>query len=257
MILLFDIGNTRIKWAALDARGIGVQSAQVYSDWDEAKFSVAVLDSSERPDRVLVSNVGGVRIASVVRDSIRQRWGIEAEFVGTTAAACGVRNAYPEPANLGVDRWLGVIAAHQLKKRLTCIVGIGTAMTIDGVDAKGQHLGGVIVPGPDLMVASLLRNTSDIARRAEQGSSSDALFADNTLGAIHQGSAHALAALIERAMASMQEQTGEIPSLILTGGFAPTVGRLIHLQYEQMPDLVLQGLARFAAADARSKHREP
>lgn len=252
MILLFDIGNTRVKWATLDARGISVQSAQVYSDWDEAKFSAAVLEPSERPERVLVSNVGGTRIAAIVRDSIRQRWGIEAEFVRTSAAACGVRNAYPEPANLGVDRWLGVIAAHQLKKRLTCIVGIGTAMTIDGIDAQGQHLGGVIAPGPDLMVASLLRNTSDIARKAEQGSTSDALFADNTLGAIHQGSAHALAALIERAVASMQAQAGETPSLILTGGFAPIIGRLIHLQYELIPDLVLQGLARLASATTAS-----
>ncbi len=245
-MLLFDIGNTRMKWATLDGRGISAQSAQVYLDWDVAKFSATVLDSVERPERALVSNVGGARIAAVLSDSIRQRWGIEAEFVSTTAAACGVRNAYPEPAKLGVDRWLGVIAAHQRKKRLTCIVGIGTAMTIDGVDATGQHLGGVIVPGPDLMVASLLRNTSDIARRAEQGSTSDALFADNTLGAIHQGSAHALAALIERAVTSMQERAGEAPSLILTGGFAPAIGRLIHLPYEPIPDLVLQGLARLA-----------
>ena len=253
MNLLFDIGNTRMKWATLDARGVSVQSAQVYSDWDEAKFSAAVLEPSERPDRVLVSNVGGTRIAAVVRDSIRQRWGIEVEFASTTAAACGVRNAYPEPANLGVDRWLGVIAAHHLKKRLTCIVGIGTAMTVDGVDAKGQHLGGVITPGPDLMVASLLRNTSDIARKAEQGNTSDALFADNTLGAIHQGSSHALAALIERAVASMQAEAGEAPSLILTGGFAPIIGRLIHQQYELIPDLVLQGLARLASATTASE----
>lgn len=248
MILLFDIGNTRMKWATLDANGISVQSAQVYSDWDSARFAAIVLGESSRPQRVLVSNVGGPRIAAVLRDAIRQRWSMEAEFVSSTAAAYGVRNAYPEPGNLGVDRWLGVIAAHGLKQRLTCIVGIGTAMTIDGVDASGRHLGGVIVPGPDLMVASLLRNTSDIAQRAEQGSASDALFADNTLGAIHQGSAHALAALIERAVASMQAQQAQAPSLILTGGFAPNVGRLIHLEYELIPDLVLQGLARFAAS---------
>lgn len=248
MILLFDIGNTRIKWATLDEGCLGPQSAEAYSDWDGTRFTEVVLAPLSRPDRVLVSNVGGAKIGGLVRDAITQRWGVEPEFIGSTAAACGVRNAYREFANLGVDRWLCVIAAHALQPRLTCIVSVGTAMTIDGVDAAGVHLGGVIVPGPDLMVSSLLRNTSEIARRAEHGNASDTLFADNTLGAIRQGAVHALAALVERSVASMQAKAGESPSLLLTGGSAHAIGRLIHLQYELIPDLVLQGLARYATS---------
>jgi type III pantothenate kinase len=173
---------------------------------------------------------------------------VEAEVVLSTAAACGVRNAYPVPANLGVDRWLGVIAAHARRRQLTCVVGVGTAMTIDGVDASGQHLGGVIVPGPDLMVGSLLRNTSEIARRAEQGARTDSLFADNTLGAIHQGAAHALAALVERSMHTMRRNAGTEPVLVLTGGAVPIIERLLDIPFESVSDLVLRGLARYASS---------
>lgn len=247
MILLFDIGNTRIKWATLDERGLGVQNAAAHADWDAAAFARVVLNDLPPPRRVLVSNVGGQRIGEVLQTGIRARWRIEPEFVSSTASACGVRNAYPVPGNLGVDRWLGVIAAHQRCRQLACIVGVGTAMTIDGVDAAGQHLGGLIVPGPDLMVSSLLRNTSEIARRAEQGSRGDTLFADNTQGAIHQGAAHALAALVERSVETMRQKHGAEPALLLTGGAASVIERLIRAPFESVPDLVLHGLARYAS----------
>ena len=246
MRLLIDIGNTRIKWATLTREGLGVRSAQAYSDWDQARFTQRVLDSSPPPERVLVSNVAGEAAAKLVREAVANQWGLETEFVDSTAEACGVRNAYAQPANLGVDRWLSLIAVHGLRPGLTCIVGIGTAMTIDGLDASGRHLGGAIVPGPDLMVDSLLRNTSDIARRAEQGRSGEGLFADNTLAAIQQGAAHALAALVERACDMLRAQAGTAPTLILSGGSAAAIGQLLHRQYDALPDLVLQGLARWS-----------
>lgn len=246
MILLLDIGNTRIKWAMLDARGLGTQSAEPHADWNAQHLTDVILKHVDRPERVLISNVGGAKIGDLVRHTIAQRWNVAAEFIHSTAEACGVRNAYPEPENLGVDRWLAVIAAHALHRGLTCIVSVGTAMTIDGVDASGQHLGGVIVPGPELMVTSLLRNTSEIARRAEQGSMTEAVFADNTLGAIRQGAAHALAALVERSVESMRATTGEMPTLLLAGGASSSIGKLIHLPFESRPDLVLQGLAVYA-----------
>ena len=157
-----------------------------------------------RDDRVLVSNVSGPRMADIVRAAVAQAWQVEPEFVTSSATAGGVRNAYRQPQQLGVDRWLAIIGAHAIEHAAVCVVSVGTALTIDGVAADGRHLGGVIVPGPDLMLSSLLRNTSDIAQRAQQGSASNALFADNTLGAIQQGAEHALAALVERAVGVMR-----------------------------------------------------
>jgi type III pantothenate kinase len=247
MILLIDIGNTRLKWATQEGKHFAAHGAEVHDGWDASNFIERVMKMMAPPQRVLVSNVGGERIAAVVRDAISQQWALVPEFVVATAESCGVRNAYPVPENLGVDRWLGVIAAHAKAQRLTCIVGVGTAMTIDGVDGSGQHLGGVIVPGPDLMVASLLKNTSDIAPRAQRGTATDALFADNTLGAIRQGSGHALAALVDRSVTVLRERCGETPALLLTGGGATAIERLVCGPHELIPDLVLHGLAHYAA----------
>ena len=73
MALLIDIGNTRIKWATLDASGLGEQHAAAYTGWTREQFIGQVLQGV-RPDRVLVSNVGGARMASLVRDALEHRW---------------------------------------------------------------------------------------------------------------------------------------------------------------------------------------
>jgi type III pantothenate kinase len=177
-----------------------------------------------------------------------QTWQVEPEFVTSSAAAGEVRNAYPQPQQLGVDRWLAIIGAHALERTAVCVVSVGTALTIDGVAADGRHLGGVIVPGPDLMVSSLLRNTSDIAQRAQQGTTSNALFADNTLGAIQQGAEHALAALIERAVGVMRQSLQATPTVVMTGGASARVEKSLELPYRTVPDLVLRGLAVLATA---------
>ncbi len=246
--LLIDVGNTRIKWARFENGVLQPQSAAPHADWNVHTCVETVLQRGGRSDRVLVSNVSGPRMADVVHEAVVRTWQIEAQFVASTPLAGGIRNAYPQPAKLGVDRWLAMIGAHALEHGPVCVVSVGTAMTIDGIDADGRHLGGVIVPGPDLMIGSLLTNTSDIAQRAKQGAATDGLFADNTLGAIRQGAEHALAALVERAVGTMRRALNETPKVLVTGGASDRVEKAIGVPYRVVPDLVLQGLAVLAAA---------
>jgi type III pantothenate kinase len=247
MKLLIDIGNTRIKWAELDARGLGPSSAAVHAGWTGQQVRDTLMRVSEQPERVLVSNVGGAAIGELLVGAIEETWRITPEFVRSTAEAGGVRNAYPEPAKLGVDRMMAMIGAHAMHRGLVCIASVGTAMTIDAVNVRGEHLGGTIVPGPDLMISSLLKNTSDIAARAREGAVSIGLFANNTLGGITQGAAHALAALIDRSTSALERELGEAPTLMLTGGASDRVEPLITTSFRKVPDLVLRGLAVLAS----------
>jgi type III pantothenate kinase len=249
MYLLIDIGNTRIKWAWLDAHGLGEQSAAAHADWTSRQVNDQVLASDTAPARVLVANVSGPRMAELLCEALQERWQIAPTFVASAAAACGVSNGYADYRKLGVDRWLGVIAAHASGTRAFCVVSVGTAMTVDGVTADGRHVGGVIVPGPDLMCSTLMRHTSDILKHAQDGVAGKELFADNTLGAVRQGALHALAALIERAVESMRSELKETPVLLLTGGAATSVQHLLAMTSTVVPDLVIRGLAVIAAAE--------
>jgi type III pantothenate kinase len=246
MTLLIDVGNTRIKWSILSAHGLGPQHADAYSGWGRVQLRARVLAPAGRAERVLIANVGGTQVAELLRATIRETWGLEPQFVQTAALAGGVRNAYSQPAKLGVDRWLALIGTHALEKRAACIVDVGTAMTIDGIDRAGNHLGGVIVPGPDLMISTLMHNTSDIAVHAQKGSTGETLFADNTLGGVYQGAVHALAALVDKAVQSIRETLGAEPLLLLTGGASDRLERLVTGPFSNVPNLVLRGLAVLA-----------
>jgi type III pantothenate kinase len=251
MELLIDIGNTRIKWTVLDGQRLAHQHAAPYAGWTAAQIRGQILAKLPRPQRVLIANVGGEAIGALVASTIQTSCDVAAEFVHATAVASGVRNGYRNPQQLGVDRWLAMIAAFHLERRATCVVSVGTAMTVDGLDHLGQHLGGIIVPGPDLMISSLFNNTSDIATRATDGNETADLFADNTQGAVHQGAAHSLAAVIERACHDMQARLGAMPALLIAGGASSRVTGALRVPFRLVPDLVLRGLAEFARAQTR------
>jgi type III pantothenate kinase len=249
-VLLIDVGNTRIKWARFDGTRLGRQRAAVHSAWSGAEDARKVIGSGRRLERILVSSVAGEQVKRSLTLAARRAGGPAPEFVVSQRRRGGVTNGYLEPWRLGVDRFVASIGAfHLAKGRPVCVVGVGTAMTIDLVDAAGQHRGGAIIPAPTLMVDSLLRNTDGIRRRAQGGArGGDTLFGRSTRAAIVQGSRYAAAALIDRAVGEARALVhGRPPVVMLTGGGAPFIRPLLRSACVSIPDLVLQGLATLCA----------
>jgi type III pantothenate kinase len=244
MTLLVDIGNSRVKWARLGANGPGEQSAAEYAGWSAADWRAALFAGAP-VERVLAASVAGESACAALDAATRLATGHPACFVATTRASGGVLNGYSDPGLLGVDRWLAVVGAYARVGGACVVADIGTAATVDVVASDGRHQGGYIVPGPRLMVASLLRSTRELApRHASSGTSSaESGFADNTRDAIERGCRLALAALIDRSVADAGHDSIERPRLLLTGGAAPEVLSQLRSSVEHLPDLVLRGLA--------------
>ena len=121
-------------------------------------------------------------------------------------------------------------------------------MKVDSVDANGQHLGGLIVPGIHMMREALMSKTSDIAKAAELSTPSLAgILANNTIGAVSRGAVFALAGMADRAAEVIEQSTGVKPKLFITGGDAGMITGTMRSHGEIVPDLVLQGLAVIAA----------
>ena len=267
-VLLVDIGNTRVKWASFVRGRPGRQKAAAHEGWDGERIARHILGgmesggskrragtakraaaASKRIGRIVVVSVAGARIDRAFAAAVRRRLGIAPEFFRSTRRAGAVTTLYSEPWRLGADRLAGVIGAfHLSKQRAVCIVSVGTAMTLDLVDARGRHRGGAIVPSPSLMVGSLLSQTHGIRRRARGGSGGGGLFARSTRLAIAEGARYAAAAIADRAVAEARAVLGQAPLLLLTGGAAPVIRKLIRTRHRHVPDLVLQGLAVIASA---------
>ena len=168
----------------------------------------------------------------------------------TEAAAAGVRNGYVEPRQLGVDRWLAMLAAFTRYRAAVCVVDAGTALTVDAVAPDGHHLGGMIVPGPVLMRTALVRETGGIGRAADligcpgaaEGAGHD-FWGRDTESCVRLGSVQATVCLVESCMKALARSTEQSGVLVLTGGDAPALLGALAIPAEHRPLLVLEGLA--------------
>lgn len=245
--LLVDIGNTRIKWASLTDEGLGRTKVQTHADLGPRDFD-RIAGSARGADRILVSSVASSKVNDALVLAARRTEAPVPELVATQRRACGITVAYVEPWRMGVDRFLAMIGAHESFSRPVCVVGVGTAMTIDLLGADGRHRGGAIIPAPPLMVSSLLEATSGIRRRARGGADGrgPALFGRSTRAAVEQGARFAAAATVDRAVGEARALLGRTPRVVLTGGGARGLMPLIRASSIVVPDLVLQGLAVWA-----------
>jgi type III pantothenate kinase len=166
---------------------------------------------------------------------------LKPEAVTVSASACGVTNAYANPANLGIDRWAALVGAHQHYSAAVCIVDCGTAVTIDLLTAEGEHQGGLILPGTDMLQQLLMTGTVAIN---DPGSSRFAtLLASDTDAAVNGGAIYMVVAAIDRVVADMTAgHAGSVETLI-TGGDAGRILPLLAAPAHHDPDLVLKGLA--------------
>lgn len=271
-VLLVDIGNTRIKWALWRNGRVGPVRAAAHAGWSRRDYERRIFGGGPgKLSRIIVASVAGARVDRLFAAAARKAAGTQPKFIATSRRAASVTTRYVDPWRLGVDRFVGAIAAHHLVgARAACVVNAGTTVTIDLIDAKGVHRGGAILPGPPLMVQSLLESTAGIERRAREptpehgrlrragqsragqsGRASD-LFARSTKTAIRQGALHAVAAAVDRAVAEARKVLGVVPIVLLTGGGAAPLEPLIRSRHVGVADLVLRGVAAHAGLALRA-----
>jgi type III pantothenate kinase len=263
VILLVDVGNTRVKWAL----GQGGELTDAGVAEHLADGLAATLESAwarlRKPLRIVACNVAGETAAGILTGWALGRWGVTPEFIGATESACGLRNGYSEPARLGADRWAAMVGAWSLRGGPLCVVDCGTAVTVDVVSAEGEHLGGLILPGLVLMRRALTEGTAGVRTAGASdpgaptgppiGEADVALLARTTAGAVAGGTLYALVATLDRVVADLAPEVGGGDlRRIITGGDAPVVLPLLAGQWAHRPDLVLWGLRALGA-----EHGEP
>lgn len=244
--LLMDVGNSRIKWGVLDNGAIRRTGHVSMQRIGEQGLPALTSRLPRGVDTVFVSNVAGTSFATRLSGVVGMHCDVDVHFARSEREACGVVNSYRQPRRLGVDRWVAMIGARAEFKAPCLVVDAGTAVTLDALDTDGRHLGGQIIPGAQLMAASLSARTSDIPgvqRKAASSGGSMDMFASTTAAAVGQGALNAVAGAIERALRVLREQGGK-PAVVLTGGDASRILKSLDEVAHHRPHLVLQGLAR-------------
>lgn len=247
MQLLIDLGNTRLKWALASSGAMSSRGAVEHAGADITAALEREWNALPPVRHIYVASVASLGLDVEIETFARQRFGADCEFLRSPAMALGIRNGYQEPHRLGIDRLLALAALHARQQRAQVLVGVGTAMTLDAIDADGTHLGGWIVPSPVLMRDSVLTRTARVG--SADGQLAD--FADNTADALYSGSLYAASGAVERFCANAARRFQTWPAVVLTGGGADEIAQLLP-GAERRDDLVLEGLALWASVAASS-----
>lgn len=260
LYLLFDVGNTRLKWAAVEstqqpsdrqkklwAYSGAISSKSLSSPEHKAELADYIYKTIPKPDAIGFTCVAGLDAIENLK-SLFSQWGDISwqQLIGNSQYA-GLRTLYQDPSKLGADRWAAVIGARALSNTNSLIVNAGTATTIDLLGANGVHYGGWILPGLELMQKSLADNTAALPQ-ANRELSGDG-FGLSTNQAIIDGCDAAQIGAIQYAITLAKQMHHPIDRIWIDGGNANILASVLNqastqksYQIEAIEGLVLRGI---------------
>lgn len=243
-LFAIDIGNTRLKWALYETTQAGTVALDQGAVFLENIDSLADAEwkGLPQPDTMLGCNVAGDAVRRRVEEQL-ELWDLAPRWVVSAAAAGGIVNGYDHPGRLGTDRFVAQIGArqHVLARgpaRPCLVVMVGTAVTVDALDADGRFLGGVILPGHGIMLSALQGGTAGL--RVPTGEVVE--FPTNTSDALTSGGTYAITGAMERMHRHLQQHTGESPLTLMTGGAGWKVAPWLPIEHELVDSLIFDGL---------------
>jgi type III pantothenate kinase len=248
--LALDVGNTRLKWALYDAPRPGAVLLRHGAAFLETIDQLGETDwrGLAAPDTMLGCMVAAAGIRQRVEEQL-ETWDLTPRWVVPGLEAAGVRNGYDHPHRLGADRWVALVGARQRvlaagNPRPAVVVMVGTAVTVDALDADGRFLGGLILPGHGIMLRALEGGTAGL--RVPTGEVRD--FPTNTSDALTSGGTDAITGAIERVYQRLRQRCSAAPCVLMTGGAGWKVAPYLLVEHELVESLLFDGLLALQAA---------
>lgn len=244
-LLAIDIGNTRLKWALFDHPADGAQPLAHGAEFLENidKLADGPWAGLPAPARMIGCCVAADAIKRRVEEQMEELWDVPAQWVVASAGEAGLSNGYDHPTRLGADRWVGMIGArHRMlaagPARPMVVVMVGTAVTVEAVDASGRFLGGFILPGHGIMLKALESGTAGLHVPTGEVRA----FPTNTSDALTSGGTFAISGAIERMVQHVREHCGAEPACYMTGGAGWKMAPHMAVAFELVDTLIFDGL---------------
>ena len=247
--LALDVGNTRLKWALYERPHpdavLLAHGAEFLENIDRLAEG-AWADLAE-PEHMLGCVVAGDAIKRRVQEQL-EIWALHPKWVVPSVQEAGLINGYDHPSRLGSDRWVAMVGARQRilargAARPLVVVMVGTAVTVEAIDAEGRFLGGLILPGHGIMLRALESGTAGL--HVPTGEVTP--FPTNTSDALTSGGTYAIAGACERMVHHLREHTGQEPMCVMTGGAGWKMAPSMSVQFELVDNLIFDGLLALAA----------
>ena len=254
MLLVIDAGNTNIVFAVHDGaewRGTWRIATDPQRTSDEyAVWLMALLGfSGLRRTDVHAAVIGTVVPAALYHLRRLCRDWFEAEpLIARSNLDWGFEIRVDNPAEVGADRLLNSLAAHQAYRGPLVVVDFGTATTFDVVAADGAYVGGVIAPGINLSLEALHTAAARLPRIGI--GRPQAVIGRSTVPAMQSGIYWGYVAMVEGLVTRIRAEFDHELKVVATGGLAPLLAEGTLIIDTIDPDLTLDGLRLLAQRNA-------
>jgi type III pantothenate kinase len=259
MLLAIDVGNTNIVFALCEGDAImhrwristdGQRTADEYAVWLHQLMALEGV-AMGIVDAAIISTVVPPTLFNLQR-LCRKYFNVEPLVVAVGQIDMGLDIALPNPAEVGADRLVNAVAAHDEWAGDLIIIDFGTATTFDVVSATGAYQGGAIAPGINLSMDALYQAAAKLPRIAVEPP-------PEGLGAIGKGTVHAMQSglfwgyvgLIEGLVARLSAELPAPPTVIATGGLATLFQRHTTAIAHVDGDLTIRGLIHLHNLNAK------
>jgi len=235
MNLQIDVGNTFLKWRAVESGVVVARGGSATG----AEGCLADFTLWSRVKTIALASVASVEVEVQLLSVLKSFRSDITPFVARTQSFFeGVSCAYSSPGQMGVDRWLALVAGYFKYGGSCCVVDCGSAITVDVINSAGFHEGGYILPGIRLMKNSLITGTKKV--QFESLGAKSVMYGRDTTECVENGINYMIFSIFDQ-LKRRQLKEG-IDRLFVTGGDAGLVAALCD-GVELIPDLVLDGLA--------------
>ncbi len=246
--LLIDIGNTNIKYCLVKNSQLGELHTLSVKNWEHQILNNQWLDEPKLVDglqQVVVASVGHKQQIEWLNNYAKKQWQLELIQLKTESRWLELNCIYQKPEDMGVDRWMAMIAVWFTHHRPCMVIDCGTAVTLDVINEKGEHLGGHILPGMTMMQKSLQGETAGSSLRKSVSTVARLGYGDSTSSAVTQG---ILTLLVDYLTARWHEFEKSFPQalLVITGGDGALIAEQLNFLPGQQKmlceNLVIKGI---------------
>ncbi len=250
MLLAIDAGNTNVVFALVEKREIRARwriatearrTADQYAVW---LHQLLELEGYAKGD-VSAAIIGTVvpRATHNLEVLASKYFHVEPLIAGQGRAEWPITLDVDEPHNVGADRALDAIAAHEKYAGDLIVIDFGTATTFDVVDSSGAYKGGIIAPGINLSLDALVSAAAKLTRIAIDVPQDDSVIGRTTESQMLAGIYWGYVAMMEGLVARLKSEIGRPVTVVATGGLATLFDQKTELFDAVEPDLTIQGLA--------------
>ncbi|MCR1934846.1 type III pantothenate kinase [Clostridium tepidum] len=250
MILVLDVGNTNIV--------LGIyKNKELIANWRLAtdnkrtadEYGIQVIELFSH-NNLSFSDVEGVIVSSVVPNimyslehMISKYFNIKPIIVGP-GVKTGINIKYDNPKEVGADRIVNAVAAHEIYKKPLIIIDFGTATTFCAITKDANYLGGTICPGIKISSDALFDKAAKLPR--VELIKTPGVICKNTVASIQSGIIYGYAGQVDYIVSKMKDEMialgEEEPFVVATGGFAKLISEEAKSIDEINAILTLEGL---------------